>query len=136
MKSFTIGQVAKKAHVGLDTIRCYEREGLIQNPPRRPSGYRADPPEVVVRLRFIRTAKDLGFSLKEICELLSLRVDPVGSCSAIKAVAESKTAVIDDRIRSLQRIRRTPRKLAASCETRRTTGECPILESLSKEHKK
>ncbi len=136
MKSFTIGQVAKKAHVGLETIRFYEREGLIQNPPRRPSGYRAYPPEVVDRLRFIRTAKDLGFSLKEIGELLSLRVDPVGSCSDIKAIAESKIAVIDDRIRSLQRIRRTLRKLAAACETRRPTGECPILESLSKEHKK
>ena len=133
MKTLTIGQVAKAAHVGLETIRFYEREGLIESPPRRPSGYRAYPPETVTRVRFIRTAKDLGFSLKEIGELLSLRVDPVGSCAEIRTVAEGKITDIDQRIRTLQRMRRTLRQLVAACEARQPTSECPILESLGKE---
>lgn len=132
METFTIGQVAKKTDVGLETIRFYEREGLIESPPRRPSGYRAYPPETVARVRFIRTAKELGFSLKEIGELLSLRVDPVGSCEEIRTIAESKITGIDERIRTLQKIRRTLRKLVAACESREPTSECPILESLGK----
>ncbi len=132
MESFTIGRVAKKANVGIETIRFYEREGLIESPPRRPSGYRAYPPETVARVRFIRTAKDLGFSLKEIGELLSLRVDPVGSCVEIKSIAESKITDIEERVRRLGRIRRALRKLVAACDAREPTGECPILESLEK----
>ena len=133
METLTIGQVAKEAHVGLETIRFYEREGLIESPPRRSSGYRAYPPETVTRVRFIRTAKDLGFSLKEIGELLSLRVDPIGSCAEIRTVAEGKIKDIDERVRSLQRMRRTLRKLVAACDAREPTSECPILESLGKE---
>ena len=66
MHALTIGQVAREAHVGIDTVRFYEREGLIEEPPRRPSGYRQYPPETVQRVRFIRRAKDLGFTLTEI----------------------------------------------------------------------
>jgi MerR family copper efflux transcriptional regulator len=133
METLTIGQVAKKTDVGLETIRFYEREGLIESPPRRPSGYRAYPPATVARVRFIRTAKDLGFSLKEIGELLSLRVDPVGACTGIKTIAESKITDIEERIWRLQRMRRTLRKLVTACEAREPTSECPILESLGKE---
>ena len=74
MGSFTIGQLARRAGVGIETVRFYEREGLIPEPPRRPSGYRDYPPETVTRIVFIRRAKDLGFSLKEINELLDFRV--------------------------------------------------------------
>ena len=136
METLTIGQVAKKTDVGLETIRFYEREGLIESPPRRPSGYRAYPVETVARVRFIRTAKDLGFSLKEIGELLSLRVDPVGSCAEIRTIAESKITDIDERVRALQRIRRSLHKLVTACEAREPTSECPILESLEKETRK
>jgi len=136
METLTIGQVAKESNVGLETIRFYEREGLIENPPRRPSGYRAYPPDTVNRVRFIRTAKDLGFSLKEIGELLSLRIDPVGACTEIKTIAESKIKGIEERIRTLQRMRRTLRKLVTACEAREPTGDCPILESLGKETRK
>jgi len=133
METLTIGQVAREAHVGLETIRFYERQGLIESPPRSPSGYRAFPPGTVVRLHFIRTAKDLGFTLKEIRELLSLEVDPVGSCPETRAIAESKIDDIDRRIRSLERMRRALRGFVASCETREPTSECPILESLRQE---
>lgn len=136
METLTIGELASRASVGLETIRFYERQGLIENPSRRPSGYRAYPPETVARVRFIRTAKDLGFSLKEIGELLSLRVDPVGSCVEIKAIAEAKVADIEARIRALQRIRRTLRKLVTACDSREQTSECPILESLGNEARK
>ncbi|MCK5620315.1 MAG: MerR family DNA-binding protein, partial [Candidatus Krumholzibacteria bacterium] len=92
--------------------------------------------ETVARVRFIRTAKDLGFSLKEIGELLSLRVDPVGSCAEIRTIAESKITDIDERVRALQRIRRSLHKLVTACEAREPTSECPILESHEKETRK
>jgi len=133
MNSLTIGQLAKQTDIGLETIRFYEREGLIANPPRRPSGYRAYPPETVQRVRFIRTAKELGFSLKEIGELLALRVDPVESCAHVKTIAEDKITDIEQRIRRLQRMRKTLRKLVTACEAREATSDCPILDSLDKE---
>jgi MerR family mercuric resistance operon transcriptional regulator len=133
MDSLTIGQLAKQTDIGLETIRFYEREGLIESPPRRPSGYRAYPPETVPRVRFIRTAKELGFSLKEIGELLALRVDPVKSCANVKSIAEDKIADIDERVRTLQRMRKSLRKLVRACDAREATSECPILESLGKE---
>ena len=133
MDSLTIGQLAKQTDVGLETIRFYEREGLIENPPRRPSGYRAYPPETIQRVRFIRTAKELGFSLREIGELLALRVDPVESCAHVKTIAEHKITDIEQRIRALQRIRRTLRRLVTACVSRKATSDCPILDSLDKE---
>ena len=133
MDSLTIGQLAKQTDIGLETIRFYEREGLIESPPRRPSGYRAYPPETVRRVRFIRTAKELGFSLKEIGELLALRVDPVESCAHVKTITEDKLADIDKRIGTLQRMRRSLRKLVGACDAREATSDCPILESLDKE---
>jgi MerR family copper efflux transcriptional regulator len=133
MDSLTIGELAKRTDTGLETIRFYEREGLIDSPPRRPSGYRAYPPETVVRVRFIRTAKELGFSLREIAELLALRVDPVESCAHVKSIAEAKIVDIEKRVRTLQRMRKSLRKLVDACNARRPTGDCPILESLDKE---
>lgn len=133
MDSLTIGQLARQTDVGLETIRFYEREGLIENPPRKPSGYRAYPPETIQRVRFIRTAKELGFSLKQIRELLALRVDPVESCAHVKTIAETKISDIAQRIRTLQRMRRTLRKLVTACEAREATSDCPILDSLDKE---
>jgi MerR family copper efflux transcriptional regulator len=133
MDSLTIGQLAKQTDIGLETIRFYERKGLIEDPPRRPSGYRAYPPDTVQRVRFIRTAKELGFSLKEIGELLALRVDPVESCAHVKTIAEDKITDIEQRIRTLQRMRKTLRNLVAACEAREATSDCPILDSLDKE---
>ncbi len=102
----TIGQVAHRAGIGLETVRFYERKGLIEEPPRRESGYRQYPEDVVARLRFIRRAKGLGFSLKEITELFSLRVDPDTTCADIKRRAEAKITTIEEKIRDMQGIQR------------------------------
>ena len=98
MVSLTIGQLARRAGVGVETVRFYEREGLISEPPRRPSGYRDYPLEAVSRIVFIRRAKKLGFSLKEISELLGLRVRPRRNCAQVKQNADAKIDDIDAKI--------------------------------------
>ncbi len=136
MESLTIGQLAQRAGVGVETIRFYEREGLISEPPRRPSGYRDYPLETVARIVFIRRAKDLGFTLKEINELLELRVRPRFNCSQVKQSADAKIADIDGKIASLRRMRRALKDLTKACEERTPTTECPILASLGQsEHR-
>jgi len=130
-----IGEVAKAAGLGIDAVRFYERKGLIEEPPRQASGYRAYPGSVVSRLSFIRHAKELGFTLKEIRELLSLRVDRKANCSAVEARAQAKLTDIEQRIRGLQRMRRTLRDLVEACDGRKPTSECPILESLGRSGK-
>ena len=90
MKSFTIGQVAKHAGVGVETVRFYERKGLLEEPERKASGYRQFDEKVVDRIRFIRRAKELGFTLKEIKELLELRLDPATTCADVQSRAEAR----------------------------------------------
>ena len=133
MKPLTIGQVARQAGIGVETVRFYEREGLLQEPSRRASGYRQYPEDVVARLRFIRRAKELGFSLKEIKELLALRVDPTTTCWEVKEQAEAKITDIDGKIASLLRMKRALVKLTATCRGQGPTSECPILDALDKE---
>jgi MerR family transcriptional regulator, copper efflux regulator len=130
MKSLTIGQVAHEAGVGIETVRFYERKGLIEEPTRRASGYRQYGEEVVDRLRFIREAKDLGFTLNEIKELLSLKLDPSSSCAEVKGRAEAKIADIEEKIRTLQRMKRALAKLTKACSGDGPTSKCPILEAL------
>lgn len=126
----TRGEVARLADVGLETVRFYENEGLIKEPPRKKSGYRQYSSAVVGRIRFIKHAKDLGFSLREISELLSLRVDPKKSCRDVKKRAEMKIEDIEQRINKLRKMKRALKKLADSCKVRGPTSECPILEHL------
>lgn len=130
MKSLTIGQVAREAGVGVETVRFYERQGLIEEPNRRASGYRQFDEEVVERLQFIREAKELGFTLGEVKELLSLKVDPSSSCSDVKNRAEAKIADIEQKIRTLQRMKQALEKLTKACSGDGPTSECPILETL------
>ena len=130
MASLTIGQLAQRAGVGVETIRFYEREGLIAEPPRRPSGYRDYAPEAVTRIVFIRRAKNLGFSLKEISELLELRVRPRRNCTLVKRNADTKIADIDTKIVSLRRMRKALLELTKACDQLTPTTECPILASL------
>jgi MerR family copper efflux transcriptional regulator len=133
MERLTIGRLAARAGIGVETIRFYERKGLIERPPRRLSGYRDYHVDAVERIRFIRSAKELGFSLNEIAELLSLRVDPKRSCGDVKLRASTKLADIRQKRRALGRMERVLTKLVAACETRRPTRDCPILEALEKE---
>ncbi len=131
-----IGQVAKAAGVGIDAVRFYEREGLIPAPARRPSGYRDYTPDVVVSLRFIRRAKELGFSLKEISELLRLEASEDATPADVRGRAEAKLEVLEERIRSLQRMRRALRKLVESCPGKGPLRDCSILRALAPEEKK
>ncbi len=133
MKSLTIGHLAKQAGVNLETVRYYERRDLLPRPPRSASGYRLFPVEAARRLRFIRRAQDLGFSLKEIRELLSLRVSRTTRSADIRARAEAKVADIEAKIRSLESMKKTLRKLTRICDGCAPMAECPILESLDRE---
>jgi MerR family mercuric resistance operon transcriptional regulator len=133
MKPLTIGRLAREVGVNLETVRYYERRGLLQKPPRSASGYRLFPSDVARRLRFIRRTQELGFSLKEIRELLLLRVSRRTTSKDIRARTESKIADIEGKIRSLESMKRTLRKLTNACEGCLPLAECPILESLDKE---
>ena len=136
MESLTIGQLAQRAGVGVETVRFYEREGLILEPPRRPSGYRDYPIETVARIVFIRRAKELGFALREINELLELRVRPRRNCAQVKQSADAKIADIEGKIAALRRIKRALKSLTKACEARTPTTECPILASLGQHERR
>ena len=130
MDGLTIGQVAKSAHVNVETVRYYERRGLIPVPARRPSGYRAYAPDVVRRIQFIRQAQQLGFSLQEVDDLLRLRVDPERSCIEVKRRAEGKIADIERKIEDMRRMQQALATLAEQCHGDGPAGECPFLDAI------
>jgi MerR family copper efflux transcriptional regulator len=129
-----IGALAEAAGVGVETIRFYEREGLLPEPLRSSSGYRLYDADAVRRVRFIRRAKALGFTLSETRELLELRVTDPLSCDDVSARARRKVAVIEDRIGELKRISGVLHELVQACADRDVTGECPILDALDDEY--
>ncbi len=132
-----IGEVAAQAGVNIQTLRYYERRGLLKKPDRRPSGYREYPPDAIRWVRFIKRAQELGFTLAEIEELLWLREDQSASCSDVRAAAKAKIDDVDRKLRSLSAIRRALQALVKSCNKDGSTRECPILESLDQvEHTK
>jgi MerR family mercuric resistance operon transcriptional regulator len=133
MDDLTIGRLAKEARVNIDTLRYYEKRKLIPEPPRKESGYRLYSPDTVKRVAFIKHAKELGFSLGEITELLSLRMDTTKQCKAVKGKAEAKIAAIEEKILSLQQIKGALQRLVGSCNVNKRLGECPILEALDVE---
>ncbi|HSD54130.1 MAG TPA: heavy metal-responsive transcriptional regulator [Burkholderiales bacterium] len=126
----TIGALARACGTTPDTIRYYERERLLPRPQRAPSRFRLYEPPAVVRLRFIREAKALGFSLEEIRELLALRVDRTKTCGDVRARARVKIAEIEARIDHLARVKAALDRLAAGCAGSGPTSECPILDAL------
>ncbi len=131
MDALTTGELAKRAGVGVETIRFYEREGLIQKPPRRRSGYRQYPEETIRRVQFIRRAKDLGFTLQEVAELLSLRVaQRASTCARVRERAAAKIADVEGKISDLERIRGALGQLVRACTGRGRAGACSILEAL------
>ena len=133
MKELRSGELAKAAAVNLETIRFYERQNLLPKPPRTAAGYRVFPAEAVQRLRFIRRAQTLGFSLKEIKELLALSVTRGTSCQTVRVRAEKKIADIEQKITALEAMRKALRKLADSCRGRGPLAKCPILQCLGSE---
>lgn len=126
----TIGQLAEQAGVNIETVRYYERRGLLLEPARTESGYRQYEPAAVARLRFIRRAKALGFTLHEIEELLRLRVRNAAACQAVGRRTREKLELVRRKIRELQAMERSLGSLAAACESRQRTTECPILHAL------
>lgn len=130
MVTLTIGQVAKEAGIGVETVRFYEREGLLERPDRRPSGYRQFDSEAVRRLRFIKQAQRLGFTLREIRELLALKIDPQTTRAQVRQHAELKLADINQRIRDLQRMKRALVPLIQACDGRGALEGCPILAAI------
>lgn len=127
MKSMKIGEVAKRTGTGIETIRFYEREGLLLEPERRPSGYRLYDDTTVERLDYIKRAKELGFTLTDIRELLELSFAVPACCDHIRRKVEAKIADIACKIRSLQRMKRSLGKIAARCRAKPTPHDCPLV---------
>ncbi|MDE2166328.1 MAG: MerR family DNA-binding protein [Alphaproteobacteria bacterium] len=135
MKDLTIAKAAREADVGVETIRFYERRGLIEQ-PRKPqsSGFRVYSPELVKRIKFIRQAQQIGFSLHEIQELLSLRADPAADCSMVRSQAIAKLEEVKRKIEQLRQIGFALESLIAVCPGRGGLQACTILDTLEPDH--
>lgn len=131
--TLTIGQLAERAGVGVETVRFYERKGLLDEPARRASGYRQYGEDVVARLRFIRRAKELGFTLKEVADLLALRHDPAATRSDVRERMQGKVGDIEAKIRDLQNIKQALLELTATCKGRGPAEDCPILRAIDRQ---
>ncbi len=130
MTMLSIGQVAKQAEVSVETIRFYERKGLLEEPQRKASGYRQYSNNSIRQLALIRQAKQLGFSLMQIAELLSLQIDPTKDCSDIQGLAKHKLHEVEGKIKSLRKIKQALQSLINQCPSEGTSEECPILDAL------
>lgn len=131
-KGMTISRVAERAGVGVETIRFYQRRGLVKQPPRpKNGGYRFYDEDVVERIRFIRQAQELGFSLREITELLSLRADLTADCGDVRAQAVIKRREVDRKIAQLHHMREALEALIATCPGGGTLRACTIIDALS-----
>lgn len=130
MDGLTISKIARGAGIGVETVRFYEKERLIEAPARTPSNYRIYPESDMMRLRFIKRAKSLGFTLKEIKELLSLQLDPQATKAEVKQQMEVKIADIERKILDLTHMKEVLESLDACCDGRGPTSECPILDAL------
>ena len=133
MSRYSIGQVAKQSGISVETIRYYEKKGLLKEPKRKESGYRQYKQEAIARLSFIQQAKELGFSLKEIGELLSIRSDENNLCNEVKQLAQEKLGNIESKLKMLQRMRKSLKKLVDVCPGQAPLNECPILDALEKQ---
>lgn len=130
MKRLTIGELAKRCGVNLETIRYYERVGLLPKPPRTKAGYRIFPDDAPRRLRFVKKAQELGFSLREIKELLALRIEPSKTRADVRERALAKIADLDQKLRTLRKMKSALVKLTAACHGNGPLSDCPILEGL------
>ena len=130
MGRLTIGELARRAGVNRETVRYYDRRRLLPRPTRAVTGYRLFSDDDVDRLRFIKQAQALGFTLDEIAELLDLRLGERRSCDEVRARAARKLADVEAKIAALGRMRRTLGSLIAACKARQPTAPCPILKSL------
>jgi MerR family copper efflux transcriptional regulator len=131
MKSIGIGTLSRRAHVSIDTVRYYEKSGLLEPEARLPSGYRRYGELQLARLRFIRRAQELGFTLKDIRELLGLSGQR--DVARVKRAAEKKLAEVEEKILALQRVRAGLAELVEACPGHGQARDCPILKALGGE---
>ena len=127
MKAMTIGVLARATGVHVETVRFYQRRGLLLQPKRPPAGVRRYGEEAAARLRFIKRAQDIGFTLGEIAELLRLQ----RGCRDAHSLASAKLVAVDRRLADLTRMRKTLRGLIGQCEAGKSRG-CPIIEALAR----
>jgi MerR family copper efflux transcriptional regulator len=128
-----IGEVARKSQVGVETVRFYEREGLIALPGRRVSGYRQYSESVVRQINFIKQAQTLGFSLKEIGEMIKLKNTQNTRCTSIKSTAKARIAEIQQKIDALERMKTALQPLVDRCKASDLISDCPILNALDED---
>ena len=129
MESLTIGKLAAAAGVGIDTVRFYERAGLLKKPARTPAGYRKYAAADAARLRFVRRAKALGFSLEEVGELLRLN-DGGGRRASVRAIATRRLGQIEKQLTGLERMQKTLRRLVHDCHGDGSLKGCPIIDAV------
>ncbi len=130
MTFLKIGELARQSGLSVETLRYYERRGLIPPADRLPSGYRVFPASVLKRLAFVQRSKELGFTLDEILELLALQSHPDEESAAVKQRVEERIEEIGRKIADLQRIQQALRGLSSLCDGKGQTGDCPILAFL------
>ncbi len=133
MKVLRIGELSKRTGLGIETIRFYEREGLLEEPARLPSGQRQYPLDAIRHLRFVRRAKKLGFTLREIRELLSFKVVEGDVCADVKSRATVKIKDIEDRIEALEEMKAALVELTTACAGKGSAKQCLILGALDRE---
>jgi len=129
MKSMTRSELAKKCGVNIETLRYYEKRRLINPPPRSPNGYRMYSDEDVVKTRFIKSARNLGFTLKEVSDLMKWRVDKKKSCDSVIVKAKEKRKEVDQKIKDLKSMQKVLGQLIEKCEKSVFSNDCPILLS-------
>jgi MerR family transcriptional regulator, copper efflux regulator len=129
--NFTVSRLAEAAGVGVETIRFYERRGLIQQPQKNGTGYRKYGPDDVARIRFIKSAQALGFTLNEIGELMQLEDDSRAQCGDVQERAQQKVALVDQKIAELTRMREELTRLSGCCPGDQPLSECRLMNCLS-----
>lgn len=134
--ALTIGRLAREVGVNIQTVRYYERLKLLDPTRRKPSGYRIYDSDSLRRLRFIKNAQALGFTLHEIAELLNLRVSSTARCGDVQRSAQAKLKQVEAKARDLQDLARALRNLIGACETGQPTDRCPILKSLERKERR
>ena len=132
MRTMTIGKAAGRAGVGVETVRFYERRGLIDQPTTPANGgFRVYPEQTVERIRFIRQAQELGFSLAEIAGLLALRADPSADCADVRDHARAKLDEVDRKIAGLEHLRSALAQIIAACPGQGALQTCTIMDALA-----
>jgi MerR family transcriptional regulator, mercuric resistance operon regulatory protein len=123
----TISKVAKELAINVETVRFYERRGLIEQPPKPEIGYRKYPEDTLNRIRFIKRAQELGFTLEEITHLLSINDRP---CGQVQELANHKLGAVKEKMADLRRLQKALKALLIQCHSNEDDRHCPIIDSL------